>query len=233
MDGQTSVLKKNFKCKYCQREFQRESTLTVHVCEQKKRYQDQNDPAVRLGFQSYLRFYEVSQGSARTKTYDDFASSPYYRAFVKFGQYCVNSRVINIGQFTEWLLKNNKKLDRWASDQLYTEYLVFYLRVEAATDALTRALETAIDWSEETQHPSQDLLRYGNSNKICHWIVTGRLSAWVLYNSESGQKLLDQLDSTALEIVFEYINPEIWSKKFADYPADTEYVRELLKQAGW
>ena len=84
MAGTISELKQTFKCKYCEREFARETTLAVHICEQKKRYQDKDDPASRMAFQSYLKFYEITQGSAKSKTFEDFATSAYYKAFIKF-----------------------------------------------------------------------------------------------------------------------------------------------------
>ena len=75
-----------YKCKYCEREFRKESTLAVHLCEQKRRYQEEKEVGVQIGLQSYLKFYTMTQGSAKLKTYADFATSPYYKAFVKFGR---------------------------------------------------------------------------------------------------------------------------------------------------
>ena len=229
----TSELKQTFKCKYCERSFARETTLAVHVCEQKKRFQNKNDPASRQAFQCYLKFYETTQGSAKTKTFDEFATSAYYKAFIKFANYCVNSRVINPVRFTEWLLKNNKRIDYWGSDKLYDEFLKDYIFRENATDALTRALETSMDWAEEVKSPSEDFLRYGNSNKLCHYIVTGRVTGWIIFNCPSGHELLESLNQEQLAIVYELINPDRWSKILRDYPGDTEYVKEMLKQAGW
>jgi hypothetical protein len=221
------------KCQYCKKDFVKESSLAVHVCEQKKRRQERSERGVELGFQAYIRFYEMSQGSARLKTYDDFCDSSYYRAFVKFGRYCVSTKTINPKQFLEWLLKNNKKIDRWPSDQIYTEYLLDYLKVENVADALARAIEYSIDWSEQTKHPSNDCLRYGNTNALCYAVTTGRISPWVIYNSESGQKFLSELDATQVGMVWPYINSDIWQKKFHDYLSDQEYAREILTKAGW
>ena len=33
-------------------------------------------------------------------------------------------------------------------------------------------------------------------------------------------------------MIWDYINPEFWQQKFKDYPEDTEWVRDILKQAG-
>jgi hypothetical protein len=222
-----------YTCQYCEKDFQRETSLAVHVCEQKKRFQSQNDRGVQLGLQAYLRFYEMTQGSAKLKTFDDFARSPYYRAFAKFGRYCVDINAVNTPRFIEWVVEKNKKIDHWCRDSIYTEYLTDYLRRESVNDALARAIEHSIKWSETHEHPAQDFLRYGNDNAIAYAISTGRVSAWVLYNCESGQAWLENMDPDQTKIVWPWIDPECWQKKFRDYPADQEYAREMLKKAGW
>lgn len=188
---------------------------------------------VQLGLQIYLRFYETTQGSARLKTFDDFATSPYYRAFVKFGRYCVAIRAINIPRFIDWLLKNNKKIDHWCRDSIYGEYLAVYIRQESATDALARALEQAIAWSEETGNPDRDYLRYGNSNTVCYAITTGRVSPWVLYNCDSGTEFLATLNAEQIAMIWSMIDADYWQRRFLDYRADAEYMREMLTKAGW
>lgn len=222
-----------FECLYCHKQFVKETSLGVHMCEPKRRRQERSERGVELGFQAYIRFYEMSQGSARLKTFDDFADSAYYRAFVKFGRYCVNTRVVNPRQFLEWLLKHNKKIDNWASDQIYTEYLVDYLAVENVADALARAVEFGVDWAERNSAQPQDCLRYGNPAGMCHAIVSGRISPWVIYNCESGQQFLSSLTADQVSMIWPYIDSDRWQKKFADYPADQVYAQEILNKAGW
>ena len=225
--------KTEHQCRYCEKSFQRESSLAVHVCEPKRRFQEQNETGVQIGLQAYLRFYEVTQGSAKLKTFDDFARSPYYRAFVKFGRHCVAIRAVNVPRFVEWVIRQNKKIDHWCKDTIYTEYLMEYLRVENITDALARALEEAITWSEKTGNPDRDYLRYGNSNAVCYAITTGRVSPWVLYNCDSGVEFLSGLNEEQIAMIWPMIDADFWQKKFHDYAADAEYVREMLKKAGW
>ena len=222
-----------YNCQYCHKDFVREASLAVHSCEPRRRRQERDEAGVRLGFQAYLKFYELTQGSARLKTFEDFAGSPYYRAFVKFGRYCVEIRAVNPSRFMEWLLKNNKKIDHWARDTMYTEYLTEYVRVENVNDALARAMEFGIAWSEETGNPAEDCLRYGNTNATVYAVTTGRITAWVLYNCESGQGFLSELDATQISMIWPYIDSEFWMKKFTDYVADQEYMRDMLEKAGW
>ena len=225
-----------YTCKYCQKEFRKESTLVAHMCEPKRRYQQQNESWVQLGFKAYLRFFEITQGSAKLKTYDDFAKSPYYNAFVKFGRYCQEIRCVNFASFLEWLLKNNKKLDYWCKDSLYEEWLFEYLRKEAVQDALERALTEMQNYVDENTElfPNgfTDYFRLANANRVCHHIANGRVSPWIVFNCDSGIAFLDTLGEEQVAQIITMIDPEYWQRKFKDYLADTEWVKSILKEAG-
>lgn len=230
----TSESSPNYKCKYCDKEFRKETTLAAHLCEPKRRWQQENETGVQWGLQAYLRFYELTQGSARLKSYEDFVSSPYYSAFVRYGRYQVAIRSINHRSFTEWLLRNNKKLDHWCKDSLYEEWLHEYLRKENVQDALERGLQEMQDYAENTPGMAayNHYFAYGNSNRICHHISTGRISPWIVFNCRTGVDFLDQLLPDQLQMIMPYIDPEVWQKKFSDYVADTEWVKHVLSEAG-
>lgn len=222
-------------CKYCQKEFRKESTLVAHLCESKRRWQQEKDVGVQLGMRAYLRFYELSQGSAKLKSYEDFVNSSYYIAFVKFGRYLVDIRAVNATKFTDWLLKNNKKLDHWCKETLYLEWLADYIKREPVQDALERALKEMQEYADTSQTLAGDFSHYflhGNGNRICHHISSGRISPWIVYNSSSGVAFLDTLNQEQLQIVLPWIDPDFWQQKFKDYAADTEWVKDILQKAG-
>jgi hypothetical protein len=68
---------------------------------------------------------------------------------------------------------------------------------------------------------------------MCHAVTTGRISPWVIYNSESGQNFLSQLTADQIAMIWPYMDSDVWQKKFADYPADQAYAQEILTKAGW
>lgn len=225
----------SYICKYCDKSYRKESTLAAHLCEPKRRVQQESETGVQFGLRAYKRFYEMTQGSARNKDYADFSKSPYYNAFVKFGRYCVDIRAINFMNFCEWLLQNNKKIDHWIKDKLYQEWMLPYLKREQAQDALERGVKEMLDYCEE--HPElkngiKDYFRYANSNRICHHISTGRVSAWLVFNCDSGVDFLDTLNEEQLQIIYPYIDPEYWQRRFIDFVADTEWVKQALKDIG-
>jgi len=220
-----------YTCKYCEKSFRKLSTLSVHMCEKKRRYQQENESGVRLGMQAYLKFYEMTQGSAKTKTYADFVDSPYYSAFVKFGQYLVQIRAINVPMFIAWIIKENKKLDQWTKESFYDEYLHDYLRKEHPNDALERSFTEMQNWADDTDKQFNNIFREGAPNKICNMIVNGRISPWILYNCDSGIAFLSGLNEEQVTLIFRFIDPDFWNRKFKDYVADTEFIKSVLLEA--
>lgn len=225
----------SFVCKYCVKSFVKERTLAAHLCEAKRRFQQQNETGVQLGFKSYLRFYEITQGSAKLKTYEDFVNSPYYLAFVRYGRQLVAVRAINPASYTDWLLQNNKKLDHWCKDQLYTEWLYQYLRKESVQDAIERALKEMqlyADTETKLQNNFANYFKFGSSNLISKHISDGRISPWIVYNCSSGIEWLSQTNEDQLKIIMSAIDPDFWQQKFRDYVADTEWCKDILAKAG-
>ena len=222
-----------FGCEFCKREFLRESTIMKHMCETKDRYLNKDKQGNRIGFQAWVQFYKKNTASKKQKTYEEFIKSAYYIAFVKFGNYCVNVNVINVSRFVDWLLKNQIKIDNWCSDTTYTKYLIEYLRIEDAFDAIHRSVETSIEWAEKDNIQPRYYLSYGNSNRICQLITTGKISPWMLYGSESGIKFLETLKPDQLKMVNDYINPEQWALKFHKNEELKRQIADTLKQAGY
>lgn len=230
---ETQETKSPYSCEFCKRSFLRESTVLKHICEYKHRWIDKDKQGNRLGFQSWLEFYKKNSASKKQKTYEEFIRSAYYIAFVKFGSYCIDVNVLNVSRYIDWLLKNQIKIDSWCQDTNYTKFLIEYLRIEDPMDAIARSIETTINMAGVERILSKDYLRYGNSNKICYAITTGKLSPWILYHSASGKEFLDKLDESQIKMIIDYLNPELWAIKFKREPEKVDEVKSLLTLAGY
>jgi hypothetical protein len=223
----------DYKCQYCGKGFVRESTLAAHLCEDKRRQQQKDEVGVRLGYQSWLRFYELTQGNSKKKTYDDFAKSSYYVAFTKFGRHLHNIRAVNPQAFTDWVIKNNKKLDYWCKDSLYSEYLFEYIKREHVQDAIERGIVEMQDWADENHSVVKDFFRYASTNKVCAMILNGRVSPWLIYCSDTGQACLEKFNDEQIAMIYAWIDPEHWQRKMKDYAADTIWCKTILKETGF
>lgn len=233
--NKTEVIDKPVKygCDFCGREFARESTIAKHICEYKQRWLNKDLKGNRIGFQAWLQFYKKNTSAKKQKTYEDFIKSAYYTAFVKFGSYCADINAINISRFTDWLLKNQIKIDTWCSDSVYTKYLIEYIKTEDPLDATARSVEATISLAEVEKISPKDVFRYGNPNRICYAITTGKISPWVLFQSESGVRFLETLNPDHVNMIIDYINPEQWALKFHREPENVRTVKEILTHGGY
>jgi hypothetical protein len=130
-------------------------------------------------------------------------------------------------------MDNKISIDAWAKDTNYNRYLIDYLKCEDPLDAVARSIETAMTLAKTESIATKDYLRYGNRNKICYEITVGRISPWMLYQSESGRTMLDTLDSTMIDTIIDYIKPEQWALKFKRNHDNVVEVQQLLKDAGF
>jgi len=221
----------NYSCGYCGKEFTREKTLSVHVCEPKRRYLSKNEKHVQLALLTYQRFYEISQKTQKKKTFDEFVTSPYYNAFVKFGSFISNANPLYPEKFIDFVIKSGVKLDHWCRDELYDTYLQELIRIEPADGAIQRTIQTMMDWADDKEAAWHHYFNYVNLNRVTHDIKEGKISPWVLLNSKSGKDMLQKMNDEQLEIVSPIIDPIFWKKRFKTLPADVELVKDVIKEA--
>lgn len=219
-----------FVCEYCKKEFVKEKTLFVHVCEQKRRHLNKGEKHVQAGFMAYTKFYEVAQKNTK-KTFEDFVESPYYTAFVKFGSFFVNTNPIYPERFIEFVIRSNTKLDAWCSDNLYDIYIAELIKQEPADGAIQRTIQTMMDWADKNNSTWEHYFLYVNLNRLTHDVKEGLISPWMLLNIQSGKDALQKMNDEQLEIISTIIDPQFWKRKFKNYPADVELIKDVIKEA--
>jgi hypothetical protein len=137
---------------------------------------------------------------------------------------------VNPLNYVDYLLKEKVPLDNWNSDRVYTKYLIFYLRSEDELDAVRRSIATMLNIAEDENIQLCDVFRYVNSNKICHQICSGKISPWILYQSNSGIDFLTRLNDDQRGLIFEYIDPERWTIKFKKDAQAVKNVTDVLSR---
>jgi hypothetical protein len=224
-------MESNFKCNFCDKLFAKEKTLAVHICEQKRRYLSKDEKHVLMGLLTFQRFYEITQKINQPKTFDDFASSSFYTAFVKFGSFMINTAPIYPERFIDFVIKSGVKLDHWCTDQMYEKYIQELIKIEPADGAIQRSIITMMNWAEKNSAQWEHYFAYVNLNRATHDIKEGLISPWLILNTKSGKALLRQMNDEQLEIIATIIDPQFWIKKFKTLPADHELVKDVIKEA--
>lgn len=223
---------KPYKCEYCGSSYVKESTLAVHLCEKKRRALQKDEKRVRHGFYAFQRFYKLSAGAKKEKTYEEFCKSPYYNAFVKFGSFISNVKPLYPERYIDYVIKSGVKLDHWCRDELYEKYALELILKEDATTALERSIVTMIEWAKEKDSVYNHYFNYVSYNRAVQNIRDGKISPWLILNCDSGRGMLGKFNDEQLAMVYQVINPQHWALRFKRQPSDVELVKQVTKEAG-
>ena len=221
-----------FLCVHCGKSFMKEKTLVAHMCEQKRRALQKDEKRVQAGYMAYVRFYQLTQNDKKGKTYENFCNSAYYNAFVKFGSFVNNVNPIYPQKFVDYVIKSGVKLDHWCRDELYEQYLYEMLKVEPVEAAVQRTLQTMMEWGDEHSANFAQYFDYVSLNKAVHDMLNGRVSPWIVLNSNSGKIMVSKMNDEQLAMIAPVFDVKFWLKRFKEYPADTAMVLEICKEVG-
>lgn len=222
-------------CVFCHRSFAKESTLVSHVCEPKRRHQNQNVSYVKKAFLAWQLFHQSltpSKTVVSNRTYQEFAASNVYTAFVKFGSWCEENHAQEFLSLVHWLLKENIKIDSWCDLNLYNKYLTDLIDTENCDQAVKRSLDTIKRWATDTNHAWTDFFHVVNVNVAVSWIVHGRISPWVLYNCDSAVTFLERCTPEQLAIIQNTASIKKWKVRFLRMKDDADIIRSTLQEAG-
>ena len=221
---------KQYVCKYCGSGYVREKTLAAHMCEKKRRALQKDEKRVRFGFYAFQRFYKLSAGTKKEKTYEDFCNSQYYNAFVKFGSFISNVKPLYPEKYIDHVVTSGVKLDHWCKDELYEKYAIDLILKEDVTTALERSVKTMMEWADENNSLWNHYFYYVSLNRAVWHIKDGKISPWLILNCKSGKDMLSKFNDEHLTMIYHIMNPEHWALRFKRQQQDVELVKEIVKE---
>lgn len=219
-------------CVHCNKKFMSPRTLFSHMCENKRRAMQQNEKRVQAGLMAFNRFFKLTQGAKKDKTYEEFTKSPYYSAFVKFGSFINNINPLYPDKFIDFVIKSGIKLDKWCTDSLYDKYLYETLKTEPVEAAVQRTLQTMMEWADENNAEFAHYFNYVSLNRAVHDIMNGKISCWVILNSSAGKKMIQKMSDEQLDLIAPAFDVQHWLRHFKSVPADVALVQEICDEVG-
>jgi hypothetical protein len=209
----------------------KESTLVVHMCEKKRRWLQKDEKRVRLGLYAFQRFYKLSAGAKKDKTYADFVDSQYYNAFVKFGSFLNNVKPLYPERYIDYVVTSGVKLDHWTRDSLYEKYALEFILKEDVHTALERSVKTMTEWAEDKSAPWNHYFQHVSLNRAVWDIKDGKISPWLVLNCKTGKAMLNKFNDEQLEMVYHVIDPQHWAMRFNRLPLDVQLVKDVAKES--
>ena len=210
----------------------KESTLMAHMCEPKRRWLQKDEKRVQVGFYAFQRFYKLSAGHKKDKTYEDFVKSSFYNAFVKFGSFVNNVRPLYPDKYIDYVVTSNVKLDHWCREEMYEKYANELIRKEGVETALERSIQTMVDWAKEKEAAYNHYFLYVSTNRMTWDIKDGKISPWLVLNCTNGKQALSKLNDEQLGMLASVLDPSHWALRFKRQPKDVELAKQIVKSAG-
>jgi hypothetical protein len=210
----------------------KDKTLVAHMCERKRRALQRDEKRVQAGFMAFNRFWQLTQNAKQPKTYDNFADSSYYNAFVKFGSFINNVNPLYPTKFVDYVIKSGVKLDHWCRDELYERYLFDMLKTEPVESAVQRTLQNMMEWGDANNANYAHYFNYVSLNKAVHDILNGKISFWMILNSDPGKTMIGNMSDEQLMMIAPVFDVPFWMKKFKQSPADVALVKEICDEVG-
>jgi hypothetical protein len=218
-------------CEYCGKSYVKESTLLAHMCEPKRRWLQKDEKRVQVGFYAFQRFYKLSAGHKKEKTYEEFVKSSFYNAFVKFGSFVNNVRPLYPDKYIDYVVTSNVKLDHWCKNELYETYAIDLIRKEGVETALERSIATMESWAKEKDSAYNHYFLYASSNRLTWDIKDGKISPWIVLNCKSGKQALSSLNEEQLSMLGAVLDPSHWAMRFKRQTRDVELVKTIAAKA--
>ena len=203
----------------------------MHVCEPKRRWLQKDEKRVQVGFYAFQRFYKLSAGHKKDKTYEEFVKSSFYNAFVKFGSFVNNVRPLYPDKYIDYVVTSNVKLDHWCREEMYEAYAIELIRKEGVETALERSINTMVEWANKHESVYNHYFAYASTNRITWDIRDGKISPWLVLNCSSGKQALNNFNDEQLNMLRNVLDPQHWALRFKRQPKDVELVKQVAREA--
>lgn len=221
-----------YKCKYCKKDFVRESTLTSHVCEKKRRKIEENNKQNRIAYQCWLLFRKMTIVNVKNdKPYDDFIDNRYYTDFMKLSKHIIDLTVDKPDEFVKFLIKHSIKINDWTKAVVYETYVKERTKKETVERAVERSILNMKAWAERTGNDWQEYFAKVSTPDAVQDIRMGRISPWCTFSTDQGSRLIDRMEPGQIQTLIDYMEPQSWRVKVKRQQSDADWVQKVFNEA--
>lgn len=221
-----------YKCRYCQREFARESTLASHLCENKRRVLAKDDKQNRIAYQSWLLFRRLTISNIKhDKSYEEFATNKYFTSFMKLAKHIIDLNIEDPEGYVKFIIMNSVPINKWQTAVVYETYVKDRTRKETVERAIERSVLNMKAWAEKTGNNWEEYFQQVSTPDAVQDIRMGRISPWCTFATDQGSRLIDRLEPGQIQQLVEYMEPQSWRARVMRHRSDANWVQQVFNEA--
>jgi hypothetical protein len=88
-----------------------------------------------------------------------------------------------------------------------------------------------MSWADDNNALWNHYFLYVSLSRATYDIKDGKVSPWLILNSTSGKAMIKKFTDDQLSAVTAIMDIPFWLNKFKRLPADTELVRQVVKES--
>lgn len=223
-----------YKCRFCDKEYKREESVTTHKCLKRDRYNDRESRHMREAYRLYVEFMNFHH-LAMKKSEEPlmaFIKSKYFNDFFEFAEYILDSEILNKDKFVTEILTSGKPVYEWRTHKTLEEWVLKNIREEHPRRAIERSIMALDEWGTATENDWWTFFDNASTERAIMWFEMGKVSPWLIYvaNPTSGNRLLNRMSDTELSYLFKFIDPTYYQIKTIQYQSEVQELRALLTE---
>ena len=220
-----------FVCKYCEREFKRESAFIKHKCKERERAElmDSYD-----GKRAYL-YYELWMKSYNRKvpSIDIFTTSQFFTAFVKFSKYVERVALYSPEQFIKLMREMDISPTLWEDAELYNVYQSWLDMRHNPMELINTSVETLFDLTEIFKCQSiKDAIYKLHPRELIQLIRTRKISLYLILCSSVFKDVISSMDIHDRKEITGMMNVDYISRKFDSDKKLHSDVKDIVGELG-
>lgn len=227
-----SLVQMTYKCRYCAKDFVKETTLMSHMCERKRRFLAKDDKQNRIAYQSWLLYRRLSMANIKKdKPYEDFIDNSLFTGFMKLAKYMIDMNLEKPEEFVKFIVLHSVKMHDWTKIFVYEEFIREKIKNETADRAVERSLLNMKGWAERTGNNWNEYFASVSTVDAVQDIKMGRISPWCTFATDQGSRLIDRLEPGQIQALIDFLNPQAWKVKIKRQQEDADWVQEVFNKA--
>jgi hypothetical protein len=202
-----------FVCKFCEREFKRESSFLKHSCKEKERFELMSS---YIGKKSYF-FYELWMLSYKRKvpTIEVFMTSQYFNAFVRFAEYVDKVKLYSPDLFIKLMKELDISPTLWCDSELFDVYQSWLDMRHDPMDHVNTTVETLFNLTEIFNCQTvKDALFKLHPREMIQLIRNRKISLYVVLCSKVFKEVISRMEAHDKHEMSRLLNVDYISKKF-------------------
>lgn len=224
------MMKKRFKCPFCDNRYVQEAAFMKHRCKQMVRA---DEFKTIEGQQAWLCYEGWMYQSRRFKPdVETFLVSSQYVHFMKFAKFCRRVQVADIPSYITIMIKErNVPPSMWTLPEAHALYLNKLDRLITPMQMVSLSVDTLFDLAVEYGIDVSDVFDVISPNELILLIQRRKLSPWVLLKSPKFANFYTNHTSTEEQIILKtVIKFDFWYEKFSKHKTEVEQIKEIVAE---